>query len=104
MAASGSSSAFQPQMPMFNFSGKIKATMILAERTQLITPPGTSKMRVLANELKEAGVPVINFAAGELDVDTSDVIKIAAKAAVENGRNVYTPTMGINSLRKLVAK
>jgi aspartate aminotransferase len=78
--------------------------MKLAERTQLITPPGTSKMRVLANELKEAGVQVINFAAGELDVDTSDIIKIAAKTAVENGRNVYTPTMGMNSLRKLVAK
>jgi aspartate aminotransferase len=75
----------------------------LAERARVITPPGTSKMRVIANELKEAGVQVINFAAGELDVDTSEVVKRAAKTAVDGGRNVYTPTVGLNSLRKRVA-
>jgi aspartate aminotransferase len=78
--------------------------MKLADRTQLITPPGTSKMRVLANELKESGVHVINFAAGELDFDTSDIIKSTAKSAIDQARNTYTPTLGLNSLRKLVAK
>src|SRR4028118_1418257 len=78
--------------------------MNLSERTRLITPPGTGKIRVIANSLKESGVHVINFAAGELDVDTTDTIKQAAKAAVDAGRNVYTPALGLNSLRKLVAK
>lgn len=78
--------------------------MKLAERTSLLTPPGTSKMRVLANELKEAGVNVVNFAAGELDLDTSETIKEAAKVAIDAKRNVYTPTMGIASLRKKVAE
>jgi aspartate aminotransferase len=78
--------------------------MILAKRNQLISPPGTGKIRGIANALKEAGVHVINFAAGELDVDTTETIKHAAKAAVDAGRNVYTPALGLNSLRKLVAR
>lgn len=78
--------------------------MILSERTQLLTPPSTGKIRGIANALKEAGVHVINFAAGELDVDTTDTIKRAAKEAVDAGRNIYTPALGLNSLRKLVAK
>lgn len=78
--------------------------MILSKRTQLITPPSTGKIRGIANSLKEAGIHVINFAAGELDVDTTDTIKQAAKAAVDGGRNIYTPALGLNSLRKLVAR
>lgn len=84
------------------FSGDT-APMPLAGRTALITPPGTSRMRVIANELKEAGVHVVNFAAGELDVDTSDVIKDAAKAAIDGKRNVYTPTLGLMPLRERIA-
>lgn len=78
--------------------------MNLSKRNQLITPPGTGKIRGIANALKEAGVHVINFAAGELDVDTTETIKQAAKAAVDAGRNIYTPSLGLNSLRKLVAR
>lgn len=78
--------------------------MNLAERTHLIAPPGTSRMRVLANELKAAGVHVINFAAGELDFDTDETVKQAAKLAIDHGRNTYTPTLGLMSLRKMVAE
>jgi aspartate aminotransferase len=79
-------------------------TMNLAKRNQLLTPPSTGKIRGIANSLKEAGVHVINFAAGELDVDTTETIKQAAKAAVDAGRNVYTPALGLGSLRALVAR
>lgn len=78
--------------------------MKIADRNRLISPPGTSKMRVIANELKEAGVDVINFAAGELDVDTSETVKAAAKAAIDGHRNIYTPTFGLPSLRKHISK
>jgi aspartate aminotransferase len=78
--------------------------MQLAQRTTLISPPSTSRMRVIANELKDAGVHVINFAAGELDVDTSEVIKEAAKKAVDGKRNAYTPTLGLKELRERIAK
>lgn len=78
--------------------------MPLAERTKTITPPGTSRMRELANELKASGVDVINFAAGELDGDTSDLIKDAAKLAIDKGCNKYTPTLGMKQLRKGIAE
>jgi aspartate aminotransferase len=78
--------------------------MILAERTHLLTPPSTSRMRELANELRAAGVDVINFAAGELDGDASDLIKEAAKHAVDGGCNKYTPTVGMKQLRKAIAE
>jgi aspartate aminotransferase len=78
--------------------------MNLAKRNQLITPPSTGKIRGIANALKEQGVHVINFAAGELDVDTTPAIKQAAKAAVDAGRNIYTPALGLPKLRELVAK
>ena len=79
-------------------------TMLLAERTQRITPSSTSRMRELANELRKSGVDVINFAAGELDGDASDLIKNAAKIAIDKGCNKYTPTLGMKQLREGIAE
>ncbi len=78
--------------------------MLLADRTSRISPPGTSKMRELANDLKKSGVDVINFAAGELDGDASDLIKNAAKLAIDSGCNKYTPTLGMKHLREGIAQ
>jgi aspartate aminotransferase len=78
--------------------------MLLAERTKKLTPPGTSKMRELANDLKRSGVDVINFAAGELDGDASDLIKKSAKLAIDEGCNKYTPTLGMKPLRERIAQ
>jgi aspartate aminotransferase len=77
--------------------------MILADRTQILEPPSTSRMRELANELRAAGSDVINFAAGELDGDASELIKQAAKRAIDSGCNKYTPTLGMKQLRKGIA-
>jgi aspartate aminotransferase len=57
-------------------------------------------MRTIANELKAQGLQVINFAAGELDVDTFDSVKEGARKAIDAGKNTYTPTMGTPELRK----
>ena len=78
--------------------------MQLAERMKRIAAPSTSKMRELANQLKRSGVDVINFAAGELDGDASDVIKNAAKVAIDKGCNKYTPTLGTLPLRDAIAE
>ncbi|MGW8394400.1 pyridoxal phosphate-dependent aminotransferase [Pseudoduganella sp. HUAS MS19] len=74
--------------------------MTLAQRTKKIAPPGTSRMRTIANELKAQGLHVVNFAAGELDGDTSDTVKQGAREAIDAGKNIYTPTMGAPALRK----
>lgn len=78
--------------------------MALALRTHKISPPGTSKMRTIANELKAKGLHVINFAAGELDVDTFGLVKEGAIKAIEGGRNVYTPTLGLPKLREQLSE
>lgn len=77
---------------------------MLANRTSLITESNTSKMRNKANQLKEKGIPVVNFAAGELDLDTSPDIKSFAETAIEKGKNKYTDTLGIAILREHIAK
>jgi len=77
--------------------------MTLSLRTQKISPPGTSKMRTIANELKAQGVQVINFAAGELDIDTFESVKDGARKAIESGKNTYTPTLGLPELRAQVS-
>jgi hypothetical protein len=52
---------------------------MLAERTTLIKGSQTSGMRNRARRLAEQGVAVVNFAAGELDLDTSATIKRETK-------------------------
>jgi aspartate aminotransferase len=59
-------------------------------------------MRTIANELKARGVQVINFAAGELDVDTFELVKEGARKAIEKGKNIYTPTFGLPELRRQI--
>lgn len=78
--------------------------MLLAQRTKLLTTPGTSRMRELANDLKRSGVDVINFAAGELDGDTTELIKDSAKRAIDEGCNKYTPSLGMMQLREGIAE
>ena len=77
---------------------------MLAHRASLITGSKTSGMRNLAARLKAEGKPVVNFAAGELDGGTSDVVKAAAIRAVMIGSNKYTETVGIQPLRQAIAK
>ncbi len=64
----------------------------------------TSGMRNKAKQLRELGVNVINFAAGELDLPTSPAIKQAVHQAVDADRTQYTDTMGIRSLRERLAE
>lgn len=61
-------------------------------------------MRNRARKLRAEGIAVINFAAGELDQDTSPSIKEAAHKAIDSGRTQYTDTMGIKELRERLAQ
>ena len=77
---------------------------MLAERSQSLTGSQTSGMRNRARKLSEQGVRVVNFAAGELDQDTSPLIKNAARRAIDAGRTQYTDTLGIKELREGLAQ
>jgi Aminotransferase class I and II len=76
---------------------------MLAERMKGFSGSQTSGMRNRARKLRAEGIHVVNFAAGELDQDTSPGIKAAAHKAVESGRTQYTDTLGIRELRERVA-
>ena len=76
----------------------------LAQRMSLVTAPGTSSVRSKANALRAHGVEVHNFAAGELYVDADEAMKRHAIRAVEEGRNKYTPPLGMPELRERLAE
>ncbi|WP_024696004.1 pyridoxal phosphate-dependent aminotransferase [Pseudomonas syringae] len=77
--------------------------LLLARRTLEIRAPGTSSMRSKANALKESGINVINFAAGELSFDASQTMKAGAIDAVKRSQNRYTPPIGLPALREALA-
>jgi aspartate aminotransferase len=76
---------------------------MLAERARALAGSQTSGMRNRARKLRAQGVHVVNFAAGELDQDTSPLIKEAAHQAIDTGRTQYTDTLGLRELRERLA-
>src|SRR6266478_5270959 len=73
---------------------------MLSQRARSLGGSQTSGMRNRARKLAAQGVSVVNFAAGELDQDTSPSIKEAARKAIDAGRTQYTDTLGIKELRE----
>lgn len=58
-----------------------------------------------AKELQSQGHDVVNFGAGEPDLDTPDHIKAAGIKAIQSGLTKYTPSIGTQDLREaIVAK
>ncbi|NLM60698.1 MAG: aminotransferase class I/II-fold pyridoxal phosphate-dependent enzyme, partial [Clostridiales bacterium] len=53
-------------------------------------------------KMKSEGIDVIGFGAGEPDFNTPDNIKLAGIRAIEDNFTRYTPSSGIESLRKAV--
>ena len=78
--------------------------MPLADRMQAITDSITLKVSAKCNELRRAGIDVVNFGAGEPDFDTPEFIKQAAKDALDRGVTKYTPTPSLPELRAAIAR
>ncbi|MFC1491382.1 pyridoxal phosphate-dependent aminotransferase [Nitrospinota bacterium] len=78
--------------------------MKLATRMGKLPPSPTLAMNSKANELREQGVDVISFAAGEPDFDTPDHIKEGAIRALRDGQTKYTAVSGILPLRKAICE
>ncbi len=57
-----------------------------------------------AKKLKEEGVDVLNFGAGEPDFNTPQSICDAAKKAIDEGHHKYTPVPGTLELRKAIGQ
>ena len=76
--------------------------MNLSNKAKQINPSITLEITAKAKELKEAGVNVVSFGAGEPDFNTPDNIIKAAIIAMEEGKTKYTPTSGILELREAI--
>jgi aspartate aminotransferase len=78
--------------------------MDIAERMKQIAPSMTLAIDAKAKKLKEEGVDVLNFGAGEPDFNTPQVICDAAKKAIDEGHHKYTPVPGTLELRKAIGQ
>ncbi len=74
-----------------------------SERLNSMAVSATLAMTQKSRELKAQGYDVINLSIGEPDFNTPDVIKEAAKKAIDENYTQYPPVPGYDSLRKAVA-
>lgn len=78
--------------------------MKLAARVGQVTPSLTLAIAAKAKAMKEEGIEVCNFSAGEPDFDTPEHIKAAAKLALNEGKTRYGPAAGEPKLREAIAR
>jgi aspartate aminotransferase len=78
--------------------------MKVSQRAKKVAPSATLAVTNRAKELKDQGIDVVGFGAGEPDFDTPDYIKEAAIKALKEGKTKYTPASGIPELRAAIAK
>ncbi len=76
---------------------------LIAQRVSTLEASQTLAMAARAKALKAAGKPIVDFTAGEPDVDTPAHIKQAAIAAINEGFTKYTPSSGMLPLREAAA-
>lgn len=76
----------------------------LAKRAYDIEPSSTLAITARAKKMRQDGLDVVNFAAGEPDFDTPEYIKIAAIKALQEGFTKYTPSSGIPELKAAIQK
>lgn len=76
--------------------------LTLSRRAAGIAPSLTLKIDAKAKEMKENGIDVVGFGAGEPDFDTPAFICDAAREALAKGMTRYTPVPGTVALRKAI--
>jgi aspartate aminotransferase len=76
----------------------------LSSRAEQCAPSPTLAITAKVNALCAAGEDIIGFGAGEPDFDTPEHIKDAAIAALQRGMTKYTPSAGIEPLRKAICE
>jgi len=76
---------------------------MISDRAGSINPSLTLSITATAKQLKREGRDVVSFGAGEPDFPTPQNIKMAAIKAINDNFTYYTPTSGIEELRKALA-
>ena len=76
----------------------------LSERVKNLATSQTLAMAAKARDLRSQGKDVIGLSLGEPDFNTPDFIKEAAKKAIDENYNSYTPVDGYLDLKKAIIK
>ena len=76
----------------------------LSNRLQTLAPSATLAMSQKSSEMKAQGIDVINMSVGEPDFNTPDLIKEAAKKAIDDNYSTYSPVPGYADLRKAIVE
>lgn len=75
---------------------------LLSERILNMATSATLAMAAKARELKSEGKDIIGLSLGEPDFNTPDFIKDAAKQAIDDNFNSYTPVDGYAELKQAI--
>ncbi|WP_455278264.1 pyridoxal phosphate-dependent aminotransferase [[Eubacterium] cellulosolvens] len=76
---------------------------MISQRASSINPSLTLGVTATAKKMRQEGKDIVSFGAGEPDFPTPDNIKDAAIRAIKENFTYYTPTAGIEPLRKAIA-
>jgi aspartate aminotransferase len=74
----------------------------LASRLNAVVPSATLAMNSRALELKARGIDVFAFGVGEPDFEPPQVVRDAAKQAIDEGCSKYTAVTGIPKLKEAI--
>ncbi len=77
---------------------------VLSKRATLVKPSATLGITSKANKMRQEGIDIVSFGAGEPDYDTPQSIKNAGKDAIDKGKTKYTPSTGILELKQAVCE
>jgi len=77
---------------------------VLSERVRTLNPSPTLALTARAQQLRQQGVDVLAFTAGEPDMDTPDFAKAGGLEAIHAGYTKYTPSVGILPLREAISE
>ncbi|MDC0380091.1 pyridoxal phosphate-dependent aminotransferase [Flavobacteriaceae bacterium] len=75
---------------------------LLSERILNMATSATLAMAAKARELKAEGKDIIGLSLGEPDFNTPDFVKSAAKQAIDDNYNSYTPVDGYAELKQAI--
>ncbi len=76
----------------------------LSERIKALSESQTIAMARKSRELQEQGIDIISLSLGEPDFNTPEVIKQAAKKALDDNYTYYTHVSGYQGLREAICK
>ena len=76
----------------------------LASRISQVTPSITLAISAKAKAMKQEGLDICSFSAGEPDFDTPQHIKLAAKKALDEGKTKYGAAVGELPLRQAIVE